>query len=207
MGYKAVELGKVGIVAPIANSSVIFTILFSIIFFKESLSVTQVISITFIIIGIILISIDFANIRNSSLFNIASGVPLALVTCFLWGVVFFLFKIPVNAIGPILTSFIVEFGIMIFSGLHLKISKVNVSMPDKRMIIYLFIVAFFGAVALLFFNIGITVADVSIVSAITFANPLVACLYGRVVYKEKFNLQQYGAILLILVGIILISHF
>ncbi len=205
--YKALKLGKVGVVTPISNSSVVFTILFSIIFFREYMSLTRLSSILLIIMGIIMISLNFKDMKNSQLFKISSGIPYALITCLLWGVVFFLFKIPVMVLGPILTSFIVEFGIMILSGISLAISKIRFSVPDKRILIHIFFVALFGSVGNLFFNMGIEIADVSIVAALTFSNPWIATLYGKFVYKEKLTIPQYVAILLILTGIVLMSYF
>ena len=205
--YKALKIGKVGIISPIASSSVIFTILFSIIFFKESLSIAQLFSILLIMLGIILISINFKDIRNSHLFKTSSGVPFALITCVLWGLVFFLFKIPVNVLGPILTSFIVEFGNLIYSGTNLKISKIGFQLPDKRILTYIILLAICITVGTLFYNFGIRVSNVSIIAALYSSNPLVATLYGKFVYKEKLKIQQYFAILLILIGIVLISYF
>jgi transporter family protein len=205
--YKALKTGKVGIISPIANSSVVFTVLFSIIFFGESLSFIQLFSIVFIIFGIILVSLNFNDIKISHLFKKASGVPYALITCFLWGLVFFLFKIPVNVLGPILTSFIIEFGIMIYSGMHLRLSKINFDIPNKKILTCVFLVAFFGAIGTLFFNLGIKTSNVSIVAALTFSSPLVSILYGKFVYKEKLSLQQYTAIIFIVIGIASISYF
>ncbi len=207
--YTALSKGKVGLVSPVANSAVIFTVIFSTIFFHESLISIQWISIALIVIGIILTSLDFRDIRNSNLLKISSGIPYALITCFLWGLVFFLFKIPVTVLGPILTSLISESGVMIFSGIDLKISKIYFKIPDKKTLQSVFLVAFFAAIGLLFFNLGINqeYSSVSVVAAISFANPLVATLYGKIIYKEKLNVQQWIAILLILTGIITISYF
>ena len=205
--YKALKVGKVGIVSPLANSSVIFTVLLSIIFFGEILSTIQFLAIALIILGIILVSLNFKDLKNSHLFKISSGIPYALLTCFIWGLVFFLFKIPVNVIGPILTSLTLEFGIMIYSGIHIHFSKLNFSLPNKKILLPIFLVAFFGAIGTLFFTLGIKNYSVSLVAAITFANPLVATLYGKIVYKEKLHLQQYFAIALMILGIVLISYY
>ena len=205
--YKALKLGKVGIISPIANSSVIFTILLSIVFFNESLTWIQLSLIILITIGIILISINFKDLKNSHLFKISSGIPFALITCLLWGLVFFLYKIPIIILGPILTSFIIEFGMMIFSGIDLKISKIYFNLPNKKEIIHIFFVALFGAAGTLFFSLGVNMSGVSIVAALAFANPLISTLYGKFVYKEKLGIPQYVAILLMLTGIVLISYF
>ncbi|MFH1432910.1 MAG: EamA family transporter [archaeon] len=207
MFFKALNSGKVGVVTPIANSSVIFTILFSILFFGESLSGVQTLSIALIVLGIVLISVDFGGLKNSMLLKVSSGVPYALVTSVLWGVVFFLFKIPVDVLGPILTAFVTEFGIMIFAAANMGLMRMKFTVPDKKDIRYIGIASFFGAIGALAYNYGITFADVSIVAALTFANPLVSTLYAKIVYREKLCTLQYLAILLMIAGIVLISYF
>ena len=137
----------------------------------------------------------------------SSGIPYALITCFLWGLVFFLFKFPVTILGPILTSFIIEFGILIYSGINMKFSKIPLKLKDPKILIYVFFVALFGAIGTLFFNLGIKAYDVSIVATLRSANPLVATLFARFVYKEKLIKKQWVAISLILLGIIIISYF
>lgn len=203
--YQSLKLGKVGIVSPIASSSVIFTVIFSLIFFKESLTNIQFFSIFLIIFGLITISINFRDFKNSGLFDLSSGVIFALITSFLWGLVYFLTKIPVMIIGPILTSFITEFIIFLSSSLNIKLSKQNFSLKEKNMIKYLIIIALFTAAGTLFFNLGISVSNVSIVAALTFSNPLISTIYGKIVYKEKLRFSQYLGGLIIVVGIILVS--
>ena len=205
--YKALRLGKMGVIAPVSNSAVVFTVLFSVIFFMEQLTLIQVSSILLIIVGIILISVDFKDIRRSQLLKVSSGVPYALITCFLWGLVFFLFKIPVMVIGPIMTAFMVEFGGLIFSGAHMAVLKESFRIPDRRIMKYIVFVSLFGTAGTLFFNLGVQVADVSIVAALTFANPWIATVYGRIVDKDTLKPAQYLAIVLILVGIVIISYF
>ncbi|MCC7569872.1 DMT family transporter [Candidatus Micrarchaeota archaeon] len=204
---KALKVGKVGIISPISNSSVIFTIILSILFFGETLSIEQGISIGVILLGIVLVSLDFKDLKQSKLFQMSSGVPYALITCLLWGVVFFLFKIPVNVLGPILTSFIIEFGIMLHGGLYILVSKIKFEVPDKKMLVHIGLIGFFGMLGTLFFNLGISTANVSIVAALTFANPLVASIYAKIFYKEELSSQQYLAILLIVLGVVALSYF
>ncbi len=207
--YNALSKGKVGLVSPVANSAVIFTVIFSTIFFHESLAPVQWIAIFLIVSGIILTSLNLRSVRDSSLFKLSSGIPYALITCLLWGLVFFLFKIPVTILGPILTSLISEVGLMIFSGIDLRVSKTYFKIPDRKVLKLVFLVAFFGAIGLLFFNLGINQenSSVGVIAAISFANPLVAILYGKIVYKEKLNFQQWIAVFLILIGIVTISYF
>lgn len=202
---KALKVGKVGVIMPIADSSVIFTVLFSILFFKEALTAIQFISILIIIGGIILISTNFKDKKSLRLFTLSSGIPLALITCIVWGLMIALLKIPITILGPILTSLIIELGVLIFSGINLKLSKSSFNLPNKKILIYIIIIALFGGVGTLFLSLGIKMVNVSIIAAIISGKPLVSTLYGKFAYKEKLTLQQYLAIPLIIIGIIIIS--
>ena len=73
------------------------------------------------------------------------------------------------------------------------------------MLWYTFFTAFFGALGFMAYNFGIQMGNVSIVAAIGSANPLVAAIYGKLVYKEKLKNQQYIAIAVVILGIILMS--
>jgi len=204
---KALSIGKLGIITPIANSSIIFTVLFSILFFNESLNTVQLGSILLILLGIILISINFKDIKNSHIFKMSSGIPYALLTCVLWGLMFSLYKIPVMVLGPILTALIIEIGIFIISLIQILKTGKKINMPDKSTLNYLILLSIFTAIGGAFFNFGIMVAEVSIVAAISMANPLIATIYGKYVYKETINIQQYFAISFILIGIVALSFF
>lgn len=205
--FKSLEYGKVGVVAPIANSSIFFTVIFSILFFEESLTLNQIIAIIIILLGVILISINFKDIKNSQLFFIKSGIPFALISCFGWGLVFALFKIPINALGPILTGLIVELGVLFSAIIHLKFKKQTFELKKKQKHLYKYFIAMglLGMVGNLAYFNALNIAKVSIVSAITFSNPLIATIYGRVVYKEHLKKQQWAALFLILFGVVIMS--
>ena len=151
--YHALTKGSVGVVSPIANSSVIITVLLSVLFFGEGLAVLAWAAIGAIVLGIVLLSVDFQDIKRSHLFDIASGIPYAMVSCLLWGVVFFLFKIPVTVLGPILTTFLIETGVWLSSYVHTRIGKISLRLPTRRILWSILVVAIFGSLGTLFFNL------------------------------------------------------
>lgn len=203
--YKAQNIGKLGIINPIANSYMLFTVIFSVIFFGENLTLIQIFSIIVILIGLILISINFNDIKNSELIDMKKGIPLAFISCLLWGLTFTLFKIPVNLIGPILTSLIVDFiGFLLVMSL-LYSRKEKFVKPTKSTLFSLFIVGIGGFLGLLFFNLGIKISNVSLISAISSTNPIIAVIFGGIYYNEKLRKLQYLGILIVLIGIILIT--
>jgi len=205
--YKAMKVGKMGVVSPVANSSIVFTVLFATVFFGEVLSFAQMSSILLIVAGIVLISLNFRELKNSSLFKISSGIPYALISCLLWGVVFFLLKIPVTVLGPFLTALMLELGSFILAGVNLAISRAHFKLPGKQVMIHIFLVALFGSIGSLFYSMGIASAGVSIVAALAFSNPWIAALYGKIVYRDSLRPLQYIGILLALTGMLMISLF
>ncbi len=204
---KAINLGKIGTITPISNSPFIITILLSVVFFGEILSLLNILSLALIIVGIILISVDFRDLKNSDIFRISSGIPFAFVAFFLWGIVFFLLKIPVNVIGPIITSLLLESGVLAGSKINMIISRKGWDLPERRTLFKIFLMSLTGFLGSLFYNLGISVMEVSIVVALTFSNPLVSVLYGKFVYGEKLGVLQYVAIIMIITGIVSISLF
>ena len=93
---------------------------------------------------------------------------------------------------------------MIWSGIHLKVSRQGFSFPPK-MSIYIVALALCTVAGTFFMNLGLMIAPVSVIAALTASNPLVSTLYGRIVFKEKLRKIQYFAALLMVAGIILIS--
>jgi len=199
--YKGLHYGNVGIISPIANSSAIITTLLAVVIFKESLSGAQWISGLLVVVGIILISLNFRDLKNSHLMKLSSGVPFALLACLGWGITFFLFKFPVSLVGPVMTSFVVEFVILLICAAQMKRAKEDFSLPagfGK----YLISLVLFGFVGTLAYNYGIKSSAVSVVAMLYMANPLVATTYARIAYKEKLSMQQYIAIGIIIVGVV-----
>jgi uncharacterized membrane protein len=201
---KALSEGDVGVVIPISNSSVLFTVLFSLIFFGETLSLVQILGVAAIVIGIFLVSGNpLSMLKKGSV--LAKGAALAFVVCVLWGALFFLLKIPALAIGPVLTSFLLEFFQMAFAGMHMKIGKEPFRMPNMKIMKYIIASAVLIAIAGLAYNFGIASGNVSIVAPISMSSPFIAALYGKFVYKEKLVFWQYIGIIAVIAGNTLIS--
>ena len=202
--YKGLNLGRVGVIVPIANTSAIITTLLAVIFLNETFSTLQIGSAFVIIVGVFLLSVDFKSFRDSGLLRFTSGVPYALGACVLWGILFFVYKYPVSHIGPILTSFFVEVGVMVLCFGHIKIKKESLSIPI-RYFQYLIPNAFFSIIASVSYNIGIESSAMSVVAMLYMANPLISTLYVRIFYQEKLSIQQYIGISVAIIGLVCFS--
>ncbi|MFA5108701.1 MAG: DMT family transporter [Candidatus Micrarchaeia archaeon] len=203
--YRGLKVGEIGLVTPVAHSSIIITAILSVIFFHEALTQLQICAIALIFFGLVLISINFKDIKSSQLFKLSSGIPYALITGILWGLVYFLIKIPILIIGPILCSFILEFVILCSSAAHIFLSKQEFKFDLKGIWRPMLALSVLSAVASFALNFGIGEYNVSIVAALAFASPLVATLYARFAYHEKLTSLQWVAVLIILVGVVALA--
>ena len=200
---KALAIGKMGIVSPIASSYTLLTVVFAIIFYHETLSAGQLIAIFGIILGIILISINFRDFKNSHLFDPKSGVPYALLAALTWGVYFFLIRIPTAHLGTYFVSFLVELVILVCALFSLLLSKKPMfEFPDRKSLSFLFFVSLTVSIGVLTYYQAFNIGSVSIVSAIGSSTPLIVTLYGAIFFRERLKLQQYVGMVGILLGII-----
>jgi drug/metabolite transporter (DMT)-like permease len=205
--YQALKTGVIGVVSPITDSSAFITVAISAVFLGESFSGAQLAAIALTIFGIILFAVEFSDFKRSSIFNVVTGVPHALLACVIWGVIYAFYKIPVAAIGPILTAFLIEFGNLIAAVPTNLLTKTTMARPDQKIFFWIFIIGTLAAASTLFYNLGIQTSggNVGIIASIVFCSPVIAALYGFLVYKERLNPKQWLALSLILLGIVGIS--
>lgn len=203
--FKALKVGKVGVVSPISNSAVVLTVLLSVFFFKEQLSLLQVIAIAVVIIGVLLNSVDFKHFRESNLFDKSSGVPYAFVTFVLWGFIFFFSKIHVSVLGPFLSAFLIELGILLYAYVDIRVNKMRLKKVSRNELFLFIVSAILAAAGTLFYNLGVQMGFVSIVAVLSFSNPIAATFYSKVVNKEKLTAKEIAALMFIVLGVALVT--
>lgn len=203
--YKALSIGKIGATAPIASGYIILSIALSVIFYKIPLSAWQATFIGIIILGIMLSSLNPKDFKSSSLFDVKSGIPFALVTAICWGFSFFMAQQPNKELGPYLVGLIFEVGIFCFSLIHSLGQKEKIVRPDLKTFGIIFTVAVLSVISILGLYLGLKVGNAGIILALSGGTSLVVAVYGYFVYKEKLSNSQYFAVLLILSGIVALS--
>lgn len=201
--YKAVAIGKVGLVSPVTTLNVAISLTLTTILLKVPLSLPQILLIIMIIIGILVLSLDFKDFSASNIFDKSSGVPYAMITALLWGVLFFLVQFPIKHLGAYLTTFLLDFGILICAVVkNIFVAKDFRPHSVANSWKHIVGVAIFSAIGALAMYLGMQVANSAIVIAVSTASPLSAMLYGRIFYKEKLSPLQYGAIIIVILAIV-----
>ena len=202
---KGMGVGKVGIISPVSSIYTIFTTFLAVTVYKEKLPPLEIGAIAVIIMGTILISVSFRDFKNSHLFQKSSGIYYAIIAALGWGLYFFLIRIPVMQMGAVLTSYLEETMMLIIVSLILIFKKEKFILPKWQPLKPVIIIGFLSAAGVLAYYQGIKIYSLSIMTAFSAAGPLIVCLYGGLVYKERLQLKQYISIVMIVSGIIVLA--
>ncbi len=202
--FRAISNGRVGVISPISNSSAVITALLAVFVLGEPFGIFRVLGLLVAVSGIVLLSVDFRDWKNSSLLRNDSGIPFAVAACFEWGIVLFLFRYPVILIGPIPTLFIVESMVLALSALRLQVKRESFTLPRDLRSQILFI-GIFGAIGGAAYNFGLMTSAIAVVAILNMTNPIISALYERIVFKERLSVRQYVGMVLAIAGAVSVS--
>jgi drug/metabolite transporter (DMT)-like permease len=197
--YKAVQKKGISLITPIINSWPLVAIALGVIVYGEHVRAVQ-----WIAAGLVLGGMVFTTTEKSSENNrIDSSFYFAFVAMLLWGVFFFLVKIPILIFGAVMTTMMIKFLTGFFAWpvvAHKKMEKT----PWKVMT-FIALVGILDGLGFLAFNGALTVESVSIVSPIIAAVPVLTVILGITFLKEKVTKRQVKGIVVTLIGLLLIA--
>jgi len=204
--FKALEVGKVSIVSPVAASFAIISATVSFIFFGEHFSHLKIIALCLVMFGIVLTSFDIRDLRSGpAVANLSKGVPQALVAALIFGLFFPFWDRFVEgkgwAVWLILDRVIVAIILIVYSNL---LGKEAIAFKQRRIIFWLVLIALFDAVGS-FGNtwaLSASVDSTSIVAAVSSAYPLVTSSLAFALLKERLAINQYAGIVLVISGLV-----
>jgi drug/metabolite transporter (DMT)-like permease len=186
---QSIKESPLGIIAPIAGSSPLVTVVLSCIFLNVALNSGQWIAVVLIMIANVTVSIDFKNWRQSRFLRMSSGIPLAVAAAIGWGL-FYFFLVPVTrTMSPWLAALLVEVGVMLASGLHIRYSAQTVSLKQalQPTVIINGIFICLGTVA---FTVGVRYYNVGVVAALANSTALIATILGVYLFHEKLRTRD-----------------
>lgn len=202
---EGLKVGNPALVGAIAAAYPFVTVLISISFLGESLSVKQAAAIFVIFIGIILSSLDFSDIKTKLSFD--KGAVLALVTMIAWGIWFALVKIPIQKIGWFWPNYIAfaTFPLLI---LFMRYRKIKIIKPTRQGVFWLLLITILLlGIAEFSYNIALTKENASIVAPITGSYPTLFVVLAFFIFKDPITKQQIGGIITTVLGIVLLAMF
>ncbi len=84
--FRALQLGPIAVVSPVASTYGAITVVLAVVFLGERMSATQLVGAAAATIGIVLVSLRFAGGPRSARL-VGPGVPFAIAACLIWGFV------------------------------------------------------------------------------------------------------------------------
>jgi len=201
-----IKESPLGIIAPIAGSAPLITVILSFLFLGLALDVPQWVAIILIIVANIAVSVDVRNWRQSNFLKLSSGIPFALIAAFGWGIYSFIL-IPISQeLGPWQSALLAELGVTIAAGLHIKLSskKFNMHYIMNTKVIVNALLVFVGVVS---FTVGVSNFNVGIVAALSGSTALVSMLIGMRHFGERLKLKDRVSALVMILSVAALSLF
>lgn len=202
--FKGFEVGNVSIIAAAMNLWAVFTMLFAFAFMGQRLSVTQTVGVVLIIVGAVLASLNWAEIRNQK-FQLSAGVKEALLGAFFFGVFWNVSEVISEQVGWLFTTLFIKIGIILFLLLFAFLAKQQIGLTQTstktKAIILLMGAIEAAAVALV--NYGLTIGDAILITPIASALSIVTIALALIFLKERVTKFQGSGIVMAIIGITL----
>ena len=201
---RALEIANPTIVGPIAAAFTSLVVVFSIVFFKETINLWQILAIIFAFIGVLFTSLDFKLLKKG--IKIDRGIIYAILTMFLWGIYFTFIKIPIKEMGWYLPTVISSIVVTLFYLSMIKLKNIRIVNPGaKKALKPLLLGTVLVTTGTFSFNFALGIGLSSIVAPIAGSYPALFVLLSYFVFREKVTKQQGLGILMTLVGIITLA--
>jgi len=205
--YRALQTGVVSVVAPIAYTYPAITVILAVLLLGAALSYQTVLALSAIIVGVVLLSTRFSELRVSlrgrSRASLTAGTGSATIAAFAFGTVY----LCVGYVSPIVGYFVPALflravGVIAAIALapllkeSIKPNRASVS----RTVLVMGALEAFGFLA---FSYAVTIGGTALpaVAAISGIGAAVVVAYAMVLLRERLELNQWVGIVLALVGV------
>lgn len=206
--YKALEQAPVSLISPLTSAAIIISVLIGVLLFKNPITTFQILSISSIIIGIILITIkDFRFIRGN-------WVIKALGAMLCWGIWGGFSGIAVRIVRPInINLFFTFIAIPIWSIYFLFAGRkdrnkkeriIKYYSPPKKDYLFAIGSALISSTGSILYYIAVNISYVSLVIPVANLHPLVSIFYD-VINHNYPKIHQWIGIIMILIGLFFIQ--
>lgn len=192
-----------GVIAPIAGTAPLITVVLSSMFLGFELHGSQWIALGLVIAANVAVSVNVRNWRQSQLLQRASGVPFAFIAALGWGLFYFLLVPLSKSLGPIMAAFLVEVGVTTAAGLHLFTTKNRPKLLKSDIlrapVVVNGVLISIGTVA---FTFGVSHYSVPIVAALSNSVAVITILLGVALFSETLQLKQRMASIVMIAGVV-----
>ena len=202
--YEALRVGNPTLVGTVSSSFVGITVLLSIIFLNEIITLPQGLAILIILLGLIVASLDVTKIKKQELFS-NKGILYALISALTWGVYWTFIKIPVLEIGWYWTSILAYCSFPTIWLLMVFKKQKLAGFKDKKSLLSALGNAFLTGIGSFSFNFAIGNGLTAIVAPIAGSYPTLFAVLSYFFFKEPIKKNEVIGIVATLIGIVLLA--
>ncbi|MFH0864097.1 MAG: DMT family transporter [Candidatus Gottesmanbacteria bacterium] len=203
--YKGLEIGTVSVVSPIASSYSLIVVLLGLLILKEQLNLTQIISISLIIVGVPLVSINISEIKKIGNKIFKKGTKESFIAMISWGFSYFFLAPVIKENSWFWATIISMIFIILFLFIYGIVFKINFFKDIQNAIFPIFSDGLCTIVGYLAYSYGVLYSLVSLVTPISTIFPVVTIILAIIFFKEKLFWNQVFGIACIIGGLVLLS--
>jgi bacterial/archaeal transporter family protein len=203
--YKGFEIGNVSIVSAVINSQNLLIVLIAYFVFHQTLTAIQVPALLTVLVGIILVSVDFKELKKGGN-AISRGVKETLLAAVFFGVIYWPFNEFISErIDWRLATLLIKITAVSFVFLFSQFKKEDLKLSKKiggKFLLFIALTGILEAVGVLGTSFGLAYGDSIIVGPISSALTLVTVTLAVIFLKEKLTKIQALGIILTVGGIV-----
>jgi drug/metabolite transporter (DMT)-like permease len=210
--YRALVIGPLLIVAPIASSFAVVTFVLSLLS-GERPTPLQMIGLMVTLGGVILATLssgpgrdaDGRPVTRGPSRLVSAGVMLAIGTALLHGLGFWLLRYIVPVLGSQATVLVMRVSTLPFLILFFMASRIPLRLKSASSLKWLIPVGVLDTAASWFYNLAVDTGLTSIVSVITSLYSVVTVVLGYLLWQERITRIQQVGVLITMAGIAMVS--
>ena len=201
--YRALGAAEVSLVAPIVSSWGLVTALMGIAIAGDSVTPLKVLCMLAISVGIVLLSVNWTGVQRVSAARLMPGIAPALAVALGWGVTYYYLKPLNDQMGWYVTTVGTRFfTVLAFLPLALlRSGDLRRVLPKVPWALALGIVVL-DIFAYTSYNYALTRYEVSLVSIIASASPLVSVIGAWLLLHERLSALQKIGVAVVIAGIL-----
>lgn len=211
--YRAFHRGVVSVVAPVAYTYPAVTTVVSVAVLGVVISTTRVFAIAGIILGVVLLSMRYSELRSYSRGNgrpaLTTGVVAAVTSSVTFGIVYVVLGYATPIVGYFFPVIALR-GVGTITGFVLApVFKERVRPSRVSFSRVILVMGVLEAVGFLIFNFGVSLGadSLPIVAAISGMGGAVAAVYGMALLKERLEANQLLGAILSVAGVFALLYF
>ncbi len=204
LDFEALREGKLAVVEPIWSLEIPVSALLAYILLREHLSILQIVTIAFLIVGLAFVSFRGGKIKAKHFLE--KGALIAVLAACFMGTANFFMGLSGRFTDSLVTNFITSLIIMVLTGIYLlyrgRIGKLFKDIRQHKKL--LFTMSFFDNLAWVAFVAAMALAPIGIVVALSESYIIIVVLIGIFINKEKIvKHQKFGLVIAVASAILL----